>query len=78
MSILGSVRDMEDAQKVSGTREFVNPLVGDSASTPEPNVLQFIFAAMWKLTEGDPFARKMLVAAGEEYSRRMDEFNGRR
>jgi hypothetical protein len=41
----------------------------------ETNVLQFIFAAMWKLTEGDPVARKMLVSVGEEYNRRMDEFN---
>jgi hypothetical protein len=42
------------------------------------NVLQVIFAGLWKLTEGDPAARKMLVSAAEEYNRRMDEFNGRR
>ena len=40
------------------------------------NVLQFMFAAMWRLTEGDPAARKALTAAAEAYNRRMDEFNG--
>jgi hypothetical protein len=42
------------------------------------NVLQVIFAGLWKLTEDMPAARKMIVSAAEEYNRRMDEFNGRR
>ena len=42
------------------------------------NMLQLIFAAMWKQAEGNPAARKMLASAGEEYNRRMDEINGRR
>lgn len=41
----------------------------------ETNVLQVMFAAMWKLTEGNPSARKMLTAAAEEYNRRMAEIN---
>ena len=42
------------------------------------NVLQAIFAAMWKQSEGNPALRKMLTQAAEEYNRRMDEINGRR
>jgi hypothetical protein len=41
-------------------------------------VLQFIFAAMWKLTENQPLTRRMLVSVAEEYNRRMAEINGRR
>jgi hypothetical protein len=42
------------------------------------NVLQVIFAGLWKLTEDMPTARKMIVSVAEEYNRRMDEINGRR
>lgn len=41
----------------------------------ETNVLQVMFAAMWKLTEDNASARRMLIACAEEYNRRMAEIN---
>ena len=63
LSAGGSVTAMDSAQKAS-------PAAGQ-----EVNVLQVLFAMMWKLTEGDPVARKMLIAAAEGYNRQMARIN---